>query len=183
MEHISIYRMADAVHALLALNDEPYALSAFFKIANSWVLRALSDVPGADLRRRACAAFVKLFEFSRDALRAPSVVRAPCSPKGALRIDKLRYTGCMKFMMEWGAEYGYRMFYDERIRAKAVRTAARNLVAYSRYGVKLEGPYADMWLLAADDADIELRELAWKPFMSRILVDIMPRCEYEMVEI
>lgn len=176
MEHVSIYRMADAVHALLSVDAEPYALAAFFKIANSWVLRAFSDAPGSDLKRKACAAFSRMLELARDQLRTPATVRPPCSPKGALRVDRLRYAGCLRFLMDWGAEFAYRMIYDERIKARAVRNVARNLVAYSRFGLRLEGPHVDAWLSLADGALASPRELAWKPFMSRILVDILPKC-------
>jgi len=178
MEHISIYRMADAVHALLAVDREPYALNAFLKIANSWVLRALSDVPGPDLRRRACRAFVKLLDGTREALEAPAAVRAPCSPRGAARIESIKYSGCARFVAEWGAEFVYRLVYDERLRARAIRTAARNLAAYVRYGMRLEGPYSSDWLSLADTAQShELRDLVWKPFMARVEVDILSQCK------
>lgn len=177
MEHLSIYRMADAVHALFAIDREPYALNAFLKIANSWVLRALSDVPGSDLRRRACGAFIKLLDKARSVLEAPAVVRAPCSPRGAARIESIKYSGCAKFLAEWGAEFVYRFVYDERIRARAVKAAARNLAAYMQYGLRVEGPYADDWLVLAEaPPSYEPRDVVWKPFMARVKVDILPQC-------
>ncbi|MEZ0248694.1 MAG: hypothetical protein ABWJ97_05425 [Thermoproteus sp.] len=184
VEHLSIYRLADVVHALFALDREPYAPMAFLKIANSWVLRALSDAPGSDLRSKACRAFAKMLGRSMELLKTPWSVRPPCSPRTALRIDSIRYNGCVKFLVEWGAEYAYRLVYDERIRQRAVRGAAANLAAYALYGLKVDGPYAGQWLSLIDEA--EEREpygTAWKPFMSRILVDIIPQCGEVGVEI
>ncbi|MEL9991954.1 MAG: hypothetical protein QXP98_04755 [Thermoproteus sp.] len=184
MEHLSIYRLADVVHALFALDREPYAPVALLKIANSWVLRALSDTPGPDLRSKACRAFTRMLSRSIDVLRTPRSIRPPCSPKSALRIDSIRYNGCVKFLVEWGAEYAYRLVYDERIRQRAVRGAASNLVAYAAYGLKVDGPYAGQWLSLVDKvAEREPYRTAWKPFMSRILVDIVPRCSEIGVEI
>ncbi|CCC81609.1 hypothetical protein [Thermoproteus tenax] len=175
MEHISLLRLVDVVHALFAMEREPYAYEAFIRAANSWALRALSNAPGRDLRAKACNALGQSLGKLISQLRAPSVLKIPCSIRQALNIDRIKYTGCPKFLAEWGAEYVYRLVYDERLRRLAIKSAMRNLSLYAHKGLRVEGAHASEWL--AEDAVSATGSVEWKPYLKRLLSDILPLCQ------
>lgn len=177
--HVTLLRLSDFVHALLAMEREPYAYEALLHTASPWILRLIASSRGRDLRDRACGALAAYEKYRTGELVVPRRIYVGCSPRSALTDVELNYrAGCGRFLAEWGGEFLYRLFYDEKIRSRAIASAAANLAAYSEE-VSVAGPYADEWLKLAEGRGFVYREegLLLKPFAARIATDILPACE------